>query len=168
MELTKQRLTSIVIATFIIMGFGLYFFLYRPVIQNLRIKSSTCQATERELAQARKNAATLEVEGQRNPFIAEGEVSFALDELSQRGRTNGISFTSITPQQIVASEGGPYRVLPIEIETESSYQALGRFLGSLDGLEKSLVTVESLSVLSVNENPAQLRARLIIHMYLAA
>lgn len=167
MEWTKQRIT-IVISTFIgVAGLVLFFSLYLPLGRGLKIRGSECRILETEIGQAQEGLSLFRKNGRGKSLITEEEVSRAIDELTRQGKSLGINFISLTPRQAEKSEGSRFRIFPIEMETESTYEALGRFLGSLDELQKSLVTVGGFDVIPNEGNPSKLKAKLTVQMYLA-
>lgn len=166
MELTRQRILTLVLAGVLSTVFGLYAFLYRPLILKLRVRFLECQAAESEVATARNNIAILKTSQDAEKLIPPEKVSVAIDELTQQGRAKKVKFLSIIPQKIEKS-GRPYEILPIEMETESSYESLGSFLGCLDELERSLVTIRSFDFSPKDKDPSKVKGRLVLHIYLS-
>lgn len=146
---------------------GFYFLLYRPLLHKLNIQASVCRELEGSLDQARRLLVRSQTQAEERSFFKEEEVSPAIDELTRQGKLKGINFISITPKSMEKSKDARFQVVPLEIETESSYETLGRFLGVLEDLKTGLVTVASLNVTSQEEDASRLRARLILHMYVA-
>ena len=170
MEITKNRLLGMTAGGLGVIGLGLYLFIYHPLLHSLKTQSSACRLVEDELTQARRMIASFKAGGKERVFIPEEEVSLAIDELTRVGKFEEISFISVTPRDSEKPEGPqpqPYKVLPLEMETESTYEALGRFLGSLGELKNSLITVENFNVTPSPEDPSRLRARLKVHLYVA-
>lgn len=169
MELTRERLTIIIAGATLVVLFGLYLFLYRPLISKCRQAGLECRGIEREVLLAREAITSfLNQNISEKHLISEEDVSLAIDELTKQGRSKGINFVSITPEQIKKAENYPCKVLPIEMKTESTYKELGIFLGSLDDLEKSLITVRNFSLTSDKKDPSKVETKLVINMYLSA
>lgn len=101
-------------------------------------------------------------------LVSESDLSTAIDELARRGRALGVNFLSITPKEALDSGKPAYKVVPIDLETRSTYEQLGTFLGTLDELERSIVTVESFTVAPEKDNPQQLETRLELHLFMAS
>jgi len=148
------------------LSLGLYLSLYRPLLGELRTEGARCRALESEVAQARALIAGAKTEGAKRNLISEEQISLAIEELTLEGRTEGINFVSIAPGSIRKPEGEGYRILPIELETESTYQALGEFLGWLDELKRSLMKVQAFNVTGKSEDASQLSGRLTVYLYL--
>ena len=166
MELTKERLIIIIAAALIILFLGLYILLYNPLIVKLRAEGGECNRIETELLQARKAIDALEAIDKKKMLIAEEDIPLAIGELTSQGKLKGINFISMTPGQIEEPKTA-YRVLPIEMEIESTYKGLGIFLGLLDDLEKSLVTVGSFDIKADGKISSRRKAKLVVNMYLS-
>ncbi len=164
----KQRWILLVAVGAAVGTLGLYLFLYRPLLRELKIQSSAYRELEANLAHARQRIARLKRGGEERSFTKEEEVTLAIDELTRQGKLKEINFISITPKSIEKSKDARFQILPLEVETESSYETLGRFLGSLDDLEASLMTVAGFNVTAKGEDPSRLRACLILHMCVAS
>ena len=167
-EFPKERWVLLIAGLAAVGTLALYLFLYRPLLRELNVQASACRELEANLAHARQLAARLKTGGEERSFTKEEEVSLAIDELTRQGKLKGINFISITPKSMEKSKDGRFQILPIEVETESSYETLGRFLGSLEDLKTSLVTVASFNVTAEGEDPSRLRAKLTLHMCVAS
>ncbi len=164
MELTKERLITIVSAAGVIIVLGLYLFLYQPLINKLRRAHLECKKIEAEVLRAHEAISSLKTTPIEKKLIGEEDASLAIDELTRQGKLQGINFISITPKQI-ERQLAPYKILPIEIETESSYENLGIFLGKLDDLKTSLVKVGKFDTTPNELNPKTLITKLSVSMY---
>ena len=165
-EIIRERFLAVMCGAAIVIGVGLYVFLYRPLIVRLGGSSMECRAIEKEALDMREAIAVLKTKEKKKGLIAEEEVSGAVEELTREGKSMGVNFASITQKDLTISEE-EYIECPIEIDAEAGYKALGLFMGSLDNLEKSLVTVERVSMKPDSENPAKLNARMLINIYLS-
>jgi Tfp pilus assembly protein PilO len=166
MEFTRQRVIVIIIGVIIIIIAGLYLFLYKPIISRLRTARSECCVIEADVAQARQSTDSVKMADIKGGLITEEEISFAIDELTRQGKLEDVNFISMKPGEIEKSKG-PYEILPIEIEAESLYDRLGTFLGTLDELERSLVTIRSFKITPAKADPSRLRSELVVNMYIA-
>lgn len=146
----------------------LYFFLYQPLMKEIKQRAGEWQRMEREVQEARAMVAALKNRGHKWTFISEEAVPPALEELTAQGKAKGLSFVSMTPRTIEKPQGEGYRMLPIDMEIESSYEALGIFLGSLEELGRSLVTVSSFEIIPDRSGPSKLRTRLVLRIHLSA
>ena len=168
LELTKERLTLLAAGGVFLAGLGIYSIIYQPLLRQLKIQGSTAKTMENELAEARSLINTAKTQGGEERLIKEEEVSRAIDELTREGKLKGINFISMTPRPTEKSADFRFQILPLEIETESTYEALGLFLGSLDDLKGSLMTVASFNAASQRQEPSKLRAKLNLRLYLSS
>lgn len=99
-------------------------------------------------------------------LVSEQNLSLAIDELTRRGRAIGVNLLSITPKDPLILDKTSYKVLPIDIETRSTYEQLGTFLGGLDELERSIVTVENFTIVPQKEGSPLLEARLELRLFM--
>lgn len=144
---------------------GAYLFLYRPLSNKLRTRSAECSSEERQLAGMRRTIRETGKSAEDRVLLPEKDASLAIDELTRHGKAMGINFVSIAPRDIMKPANVPYRILPVEIQTESTGRQFAQFLGLLDSLKKSVITVEKFDIVRDKEDPARLRATVVIDMY---
>ena len=101
-------------------------------------------------------------------LLAEKDASLAIDELTKHGKSMGINFISIMPREVIKSSDSQYKILPVEMTVEATDQQFSMFMGLLDELKKSVITVESFDAAPEKENPAKLKAAVVIDMYFSA
>lgn len=166
MELTRERIGWVIVAAALLAGIFAYLFFFHPLLNKIRAKGSECRILEEELHVARNNVALLAKDRKEIPLVRREQVSLAIEELTRRGKNQGVSFISIAPRA-VDSIGGTFSVLPIDLETESRYEALGAFLGVLDELETSLVKVRNFDLAPHPKDEAKIRANVTIDLYLS-
>lgn len=166
MEISKDKLIKIISGALAIVAIGTYLFLYRPVINKLKIQHLECRTIESEANQAQEAIAALKKKDKKT-ILNETDVSIAIDELTRLAKSKGLNLISMTPKQVKEKEAH-YKILPIEMEVGSTYEDLGVFLGALDRLEKSLATIDSFSVISEKERSLNLKTKLVINMYLVS
>lgn len=165
-KLSRQQLNLLGIAACFAIGGGLYFFVFQPLLHQLKIHSAECSRIEREASALRPHVSAFQNQPIEKRLITEKEVTSALNELTRRGNLKGVEFVLLKPQAVEKLEGKPSRILPIETEVRSTYQELAGFLGAMDKLERSLVTVESFTATQGTENISKIRTRLKIQMHL--
>lgn len=165
MEITKEKLIKIISGAAAIVIIGTYLFLYRPIISRLKIQHLKCRTIESEANQAREAIAGLKKKDKKT-LLNEADVSAAIDELTILAKSKDINLISITPRQIKEKKAS-CKILPIAMEIESAYEDLGVFLGSLDSLQKCVVTLESFNITPERTGALNLNTKLTIDMYLA-
>lgn len=167
MEIPRERLTLVITAAIAAVALGLYLFLYRPVLKELRATRTKYAAMNPELERAQKLAEMLKPIETDRRLISEKDISIAIDELTRLGNAKGINFISMRPGAAEERKDAPYKIMPITIEIESTYEELGIFLGALDDLERSLITIDEFNIISQSDDPVKLKTLLEVHMYIA-
>ncbi len=143
----------------------LVFVVYLPLIHRLIQTKNQVILKEKEISELQSQTQILSVKRKRKlPSLK--EVSLAIDELSKLGADNKIDFVSIDPRQTQIVSSMPYQILPIDMVVESEYDDLGRFLGALENLKQSLVTLERLQIQRDEKILPRLRIKLTVNMYL--
>ncbi len=165
MEMTRPRVIGIASGLSAVAAFSLFIFLYQPLLKKIQAKGTDCRMLEARAEQVRRNVSILAMKGRETNFIGPDEIAPAIEELTQRGRARTITFLSITPRPMEKTDQ-VYQLFPIDMEIESSYQALGEFLGDLDELEKCLVTVRSFEMAPLERDEDKLRSKLTVNMHL--
>jgi len=166
-EITKEKLMLIIPVIVIMAAMAVYFVVFAPLLEESRKKYIECRTVESEVLKVRAIIkAAGEIEGRRI-LMTEGDISQVTDELTRHGRSKGVDFISIDPGEAQKEKGSDYKILPIKMEIESTYEQLGTFLGSLDDLEKGLVTVESFSIIPDTNDAARLSTDLVVDIYLS-
>lgn len=168
MEIPKDKLIVIKSVALIIIALGIYLILYRPLIKELSIKHSYYHKIEAQLAEAHNSIEALKTLGIKRDLANEENLSLAIDELTKQGKSKGLVFVSIRPQDVIAGEGNEYKILPVRMEIESDFQQLALFLGSLEKLEKSIVKIKGFNMIPDNTDPLCVKTELTIHMYLSS
>ena len=167
MELSKeQRLIGIALLTAAVV-LGSWLLVYSPLLAKVKSRSALCTDLESQAAQARNASLTLGKDGKRLVLISESEISTLLNEITGRGKDEGINFVSITPGIPEKPEGSLLKLVPLKLETKSDYKALGVFLGQLQEMGTAFVTVGSLEVGADPTNPGLVLGRVTLNIYLS-
>jgi len=165
-ELTREKLIIATAGAVVIIVLGFYLFLCSPLINKIKPARLQCISVENKLSQLRAAITAVKTEEAREITASEEDVAFAIDELTRRGKSIGINFISMTPRQL-EDRGGRHKVLPVEIEVGSTYEELGVFLGLLEELKESLITVSSFTIATDNKKPHKLKTKLVIKIHIA-
>ena len=166
MELSKERLTMIAISALASILFLVYGLFYGPLIKDLKSMELEYRTFEISLSNTKEAISGFPKMVADKKLISEQEISLALDELTKQGKFLGINFLSMKVEAIQESEGQQYRMLPVSMETESSYEVLGEFFGSLDLLKQSLVTVKNFHIALDKEVGDKLKTDMTVYLYL--
>lgn len=159
---------------FVLYGFSalliifILIFAYRPLMIKLRDADRELKSLEAQLLSQRSNIAALKNLSLKGRLMQQKEVSQAIDEMTEEGRTLGLKFASITPGELKKSAPDDFKKLPINFTIESEYQGLGQFLVYLEDSFDSIAEVESLSIRPREENSPKLNIELLVNLYMEA
>lgn len=166
-ELTQERLIIAIVTVGALIALAAYFIFFAPLMRKLKTEYLKCRAAESEVIECRDIIASSgRVYGDR-VLMTEKELSRAMDELTKHGKAGGIDFISINPGKISKEKGSRYKILPVEMEIESTYEEIGTFLGSIDDLEKGLVKVKSFEMFPGASDPRKITMHLVVDLYLS-
>ena len=149
---------SAVIIAFVLMA--------APLFNKVRRVGDEVTALDQEMMSARQ---AIQSQGKfqwTGTLLTRQKVSLAIDEITKLGATLNINFLSISPQKITRPKDSKYPVLPIHMNLQSEYKDFGIFLGALEGLNQSIVTVKSFQVNADQQILPQIKADLIVEVYL--
>lgn len=165
-ELTQERLVIALTAAIAITALAAYFIFYAPLMNKIKMLYQECKVAEDKVLQVRNVVESAGKYGDR-VLVKEDEVAYVIDELTQYGTEKEIKIISIKPGEIEKAKDAQYKILPIEMKTESAYQQLGGFLGSLDGIEKTLIKVESFDIAAGAKDRTKVIADIALNIYIA-
>jgi Tfp pilus assembly protein PilO len=89
----------------------------------------------------------------------------AIAELTEKGRSLGLQFSSIAQQPLQEITQADIQKLPISFTIESEYKNTGQFLTFIEEFSNSIVEVESLSIHPRKNNPPELSVELVLNLY---
>ena len=167
-ELTKEKLMTFLPVAVLVAVIGISLIFYIPLMKKSRAVYAQCKTIEGKARKIKNVIKGASVISSRRVLMTEEDVSYATNELTRLGKQKGIDFVSIRPKDIQKEKGEEYKILPVELQLESTYKELGMFLGSLDDVEKSLITVKSFNIVPAPENTARLITDLVVDVYLSA
>lgn len=166
-ELSKEKIIVIVIAAICVIALGVYLVFYVPLMRQLKTQYLEYRSIENEVLECRNIIESAGRAYGERVLMTEEDTAAAIDELTRHGKLQGINFVSISPKEIKKEEGTQYKILPIGMEIESTYEQLGTFLGSLDELEKGLIKVEKFGIAPDKEDTSRLTTDLVVDIYLS-
>lgn len=141
--------------------------LYDPLLSEIKQKAKICTDLEVQAFAARQMALSSWGGIKKFMLIQENEISTVLDEMTRKGKIRGINFVSIVPQAAVKKEGVPLRTLPLELDVKSSYKSLGVFLGQLQEIENSFLSLRSLKITPDSSYRRHVSAHISLDVYLS-
>ena len=94
-----------------------------------------------------------------------------MNELREKKELQGVHFISISRkiediEEKGGEENGLYKVLPIKMKVESTYESLAALFESFEELDQGVVSIENFSIIPQQEGSAQLGTNLHLAMYL--
>ncbi|NQU95201.1 MAG: type 4a pilus biogenesis protein PilO [Candidatus Omnitrophica bacterium] len=166
-EITPEKKIIAIITAVLVLAITIYVIFFAPLFVKLKIKFSEYMAIEHEVRQYRSIIESAGKVYSERTLQSEEDVSRSIDELAKHGKVKDVKFISINPEKVVRKEDTQYKVLPVEMELESTYAGLGVFLGSLDDLEKTLVKVKSFNISHDKNDPTKFITDLEVEVYLS-
>lgn len=153
---------SVALATLVI-----YMIFYAPLLREIGMKYSECGIYEGRIADARNLINSVSKTCGERVLMKESQISFAMDELANYGKTMGIDFISVTPKDMVDAEAAEYKILPVEMEIEAADEKFSNFIGLLENLKKTVIKVESFDIVPEKKDRSRLSAKMVINMYIS-
>lgn len=147
-------------------GTLLFFLLVMPLWAKAGRLAGEVKALESEMTAVREALDRSKTIKRGADFVSRNEVSRAIDEMAKVGAAMNINFIATSPQKIEQPEGMDHSVLPIRMQIQSDYKDLGAFLGALEHLEKSLVTVREFSISGEPSVLPRLSTEIIVEIHL--
>ena len=143
-------------------------FAYRPLMIKLHNADRELDSLEARLSSQRNNVAALRKLDLKVRLMQQKEVSQAIDELTEKGRTLGLKFISIAPKELQKSAYGDFKKLPINFKIESEYKSLGQFLAYLEEFPRSAAEVKTFSICPRKEILPDFNVELLLNLYMEA
>ena len=157
---------SMIIIAGVVLAIIVYYSLMASLFSKVRRVGGEVKALEREMAAARQAIGSQEKFQQTGDLLTRRKISLAIDEITKVGATLNIDFLSISPQKIMKPKGSKYPALPIRMNLQCGYKDLGLFLGALEELKQSIITVKSFQVEVNQQILPQIKTDLIVEVYL--
>lgn len=160
------------------MALGLYFFVFRPLLRKIEIGRKEYTKIEADIFRSRSIIRSAEKIKSKRTLLTEkhSDILQPINELSKRKKLEKVNFVSICRKDKEKETGrkkkgkkgkkGPYKVLPIEMILESTYEDLGIFFEELDDLDQGVVSIASFAIIPFQEKPEQLKTTMCLDMYL--
>jgi Tfp pilus assembly protein PilO len=147
-------------------GVLLFFLLVMPLWAKAGRLAGEVKALESEMTAVREALDRSKTIKRGADFVSRNEVSRAIDEMAKIGTAMNINFIATSPQKIERPEGADHAVLPIRMHIQSEYKDMGAFLGALEHLEKSLVTVREFAIRGEPAVLPRLTSEIIVEIHL--
>lgn len=139
-----------------------------PLPAKVRAYQRDLATLEQELTAAREVIVAARGLERTCHLLRRKEVSTAIDEITKAGKAFDIAFASISPQEVETAPEVSCRRMPIHMELEAGYKELGAFLGALENLRESVVTVRRFSIRREETVLPRVKSELSVDVYLTA
>ncbi len=146
-------------------GLVILLFAYWPLISKLHNSANRLNEVQTELLNQRSAIAALDNSNVKGQIIQQNDISLAIAELTEKGRSLGLQFSSIAQQPLQEITQADIQKLPISFTIESEYKNTGQFLTFIEEFSNSIVEVESLSIHPRKNNPPELSVELVLNLY---
>ncbi len=123
------------------------------------------QEVQTKLLNQRSAIAASDNSNLKGELIRQNDLSLAIAELTEKGRSLNLSFSSIAQQKLQETAQAGIRKLPISFTIESEYKTVGQFLAYIEDSSCGITEVESLSIRPREENPSKLSVELVLNLY---
>ena len=146
-------------------GLIILLFVYWPLMNKLNNAANRLGEVQAELLDQQSAIAALGNSNVKNRLIQQDDISLAITELTEKGRSLGLQFSSIAQQSLQETTQAGIAKLPISFTIESGYKTVGQFLAYIEDSSCGITEIESLSIRPGKENPSKLSAKLILNLY---
>ncbi len=99
-------------------------------------------------------------------LIALQGTPMVMEEIAALGNTHSIIFLLMASQEKSKSSYKKIHTLPIDLETQSTYQQLGLFMGGLNRLRRGIVLVDSFQIIQDMQEPGKVKTKMHMHICL--
>ncbi len=148
-----------------LLGLVILLFAYWPLMSKLHNSANRLNEVQTELLNQRSAIAALDNSNVKGQIIQQNDISLAIAELTEKGRSLGLQFSSIAQQPLQETTQAGIQKLPFSFTIESEYKNTGQFLTFIEEFSNSIVEVESLSIHPGKNNPPELSVELVLNLY---
>ena len=124
-------------------------FEYWPLMSKLSNSANRLDELQAELLSQRSAIAALDNSNLTANIIRQNNLSLAFAELTEKGRSLGLQFSSLAQQQLQETTQAGIAKLPISFTIRSEYKTAGQFLAYIEGSPCGITEVGNLSILPI-------------------
>ena len=140
-------------------------FAYWPLISKLDNSASRLDEVQAELLNHRSAVAVLDNSNVEGELIRQDDISLAIAELTEKGRSLGLKFSSIAQLPLQETAQAGIAMLPISFTIGSEYKTAGQFLAHIEDSPCGITKVESLSIRPKEVDQSELSVELMLNLY---
>ena len=149
----------------VLFGLIILIFTYRPLMIELHNAANKLHEVQTELLNQRNAITASDNSNVIGELIRQDDFPLAIAELTEKGRSLGLRFSSIAPQQLQEISCDSVQKQPINFTTESEYKNAGQFMAYVEEFSRSIVEVESLSICPSENDSTKLNVKLVLNLY---
>ncbi len=146
-------------------GLIILLFAYWSLMTKLSNAANGLGEVQAKLLDQQSAIAALDNSNVESWTIQQDDISLAITELTEKGRSLGIQFSSIAQQSLQETSQAGIVKQPISFTIESEYKNVGQFLTYIEDSSCGMTEVESLSIRPRKENPSKLSVKLVLNLY---
>ena len=146
-------------------GLFILLFAYWPLMSKLSNASIELGELQAKLSDQQRAIAALDNSNIKSRPIQQNELSLAITELTGKGHSLGLQFSSIAQKPLQETTQTGIAKLPINFTIESEYETIGQFLTYIEDSSHSMMEVESLFIHSSQENPPKISIDIVLNLY---
>ncbi len=169
-NIVKEKKAAVLIISAALILVFVNIIVFSPIANKLRLKYQECRICEGQVADARnliEMGRKIDKEYGGRTLISEQQAAIGIEEFTRYGKSLGINFISIKPQNIIKQENVLYKILPLELSFETSGEQFVKFMASIDKLKKAIVTVRSFDITPDKADRKQLKVGMVVNIYLS-
>ena len=148
-----------------ISGLIITLFAYWPLMGKLHNSANRLDKIQDELLNRRNAIAAMETSTLKTDIISQKNLSQAIADLTEKGRTLGLQFNSIAQQPLQNTTQPSIAKLPISFTIESKYKSLCLFLAYVEEYSGGIIEVKNLSIHQGKVNLSKLTIELTLNLY---
>lgn len=167
-SLSSRQIQLIVYGSCAFLVILIFIFIYQPLAGKLRNANRELLGLEAQLLSQRNKVTVLKNLDLKGKLMQQKDVSSAINDITEMGRTLDIKFISITPQEPQRLKQVDFKELPINFKIESEYKNLGQFLAYLEEFPLTIVEVKTFSIRLNEKTLPKLNVDLLLNLYMEA
>ncbi len=146
-------------------GVVILLFAYCPLMSKLSTAANRLGEVQAELLNQQTAIAALDNSNTKGDLIRQDALSLAIAELTEKGRSLGLQFSSISQRPLQETTQAGIQKLPINFTIESEYKNVGMFLTYIEDTSGSITEIESLSLCPSENDSVKLNVKLVLNLY---
>jgi len=149
----------------VLSGLVILLFAYWPLMSKLSNSTNRLNEVQAELLNQRIAIVALDNSNLTADIIRQNGLSLAIADITEKGRSLGLQFSSIAQQTLQETTQAGIVKLPFSFTIESEYKNLGRFLTYVEDFSSHIAEVESLFIRMSENDLHKLNVKLILNLY---